>query len=320
MAFPTITGAGSSTATKFYGDAMNRLSNMLNGVDISLDATVLIHKNVLWVFKDNALRIENPAGTFKYILTPAALTVADRILNLPLITGTDTLVSNDVQALLTNKTLQDSTVLFVDNSDTTKKLAIQCVGITTGTTRTWTAPDADITIGPTVIGLQDLWVMAGAFTSATTNPVTFTSAESTTNKLNYHYMLYPDSAVGNAWIQWQPPRNYNNGTVKVKVYWTATSGTGDVKFFVAAVAVSNDDALDAALGTAQTVTDTLITANDLHQTAFTSSITIAGTPADEDIIFLRVRRDPTDVADTIGADVRILGIGIEYTIDAAVAA
>ncbi len=37
------------------------------------------------------LNLFNPAGTFKYVITSAALTGADRILNLPLITGTDTL-------------------------------------------------------------------------------------------------------------------------------------------------------------------------------------------------------------------------------------
>lgn len=37
------------------------------------------------------LNLFNPAGSFKYVITAAALTGADRILNLPLITGTDTL-------------------------------------------------------------------------------------------------------------------------------------------------------------------------------------------------------------------------------------
>lgn len=45
-----------------------------------------------------------------------------------------------------NKTLQDSTVTFVDNSDATKQLAFQCSGITTGTTRTLTVPDVSDTI------------------------------------------------------------------------------------------------------------------------------------------------------------------------------
>ncbi|KKK72512.1 hypothetical protein LCGC14_2903150, partial [marine sediment metagenome] len=50
------------------------------------------------------IQINNPADTFQYIITPAAI-VADRILNLPLMTGTDTFTLNDFAATLTNKTL-----------------------------------------------------------------------------------------------------------------------------------------------------------------------------------------------------------------------
>lgn len=48
--------------------------------------------------------INNPANTFKYRITPAAI-AADRILNLPLLTATDTLVSEGFIQTLTNKTL-----------------------------------------------------------------------------------------------------------------------------------------------------------------------------------------------------------------------
>lgn len=41
-------------------------------------------------------------------------------------------------------TLQDSTTAIANNGDATKKLAFQASGITTGTTRTWTAPDQDL--------------------------------------------------------------------------------------------------------------------------------------------------------------------------------
>jgi hypothetical protein len=42
--------------------------------------------------------------------------------------------------------LQDSTTTFQDNGDNTKQLQVQLSGITTGTTRTATFPDADITV------------------------------------------------------------------------------------------------------------------------------------------------------------------------------
>jgi hypothetical protein len=49
-------------------------------------------------------------------------------------------------AYLQNKTLDDETVLYVDDGDTSKKLKFQLSGLTTGTTRTATVPDSDGTL------------------------------------------------------------------------------------------------------------------------------------------------------------------------------
>lgn len=50
------------------------------------------------------LQLNNPANTFAYLLTPAAI-VANRILNLPLLTGTDTLAVLALAQAFTNKTI-----------------------------------------------------------------------------------------------------------------------------------------------------------------------------------------------------------------------
>jgi hypothetical protein len=63
-------------------------------------------------FRDNRLRIWNPADTFRYTLVAAAI-AADRTLNLPLITATDTLVSEALGQTLTNKTLGTGTIFSV---------------------------------------------------------------------------------------------------------------------------------------------------------------------------------------------------------------
>ena len=41
-------------------------------------------------FRDNGLRINNPANTFRYVVTGGAI-AAERVLNVPVITGSDTL-------------------------------------------------------------------------------------------------------------------------------------------------------------------------------------------------------------------------------------
>lgn len=58
-----------------------------------------------------------------------------------------TIVGTDVQQTLINKNLSDSTTFIVDNSDATKKLAVQCSGISTATTRNLTALNKDGAIG-----------------------------------------------------------------------------------------------------------------------------------------------------------------------------
>ena len=56
------------------------------------------------------------------------------------------LVDNDSAILLTNKSLEDSTTLFVDDGDNTKAFRFQLSGISTATTRVLTLPNADGTI------------------------------------------------------------------------------------------------------------------------------------------------------------------------------
>ena len=82
------------------------------------------------------------------ITPPSSLTGASLTLTLPDSAGTtDTLVSrvssDTGTGRLQNKELSDDSVLFVDNSDTSKKLAFQLSGITTATTRTLTPPNSD---------------------------------------------------------------------------------------------------------------------------------------------------------------------------------
>ena len=65
-------------------------------------------------------------------------------------------------ATLTNKKLSDSTVTFVDNADDTKQIAFQASGITAGTTRTITVPDADVDLG-TFVTLGEVLVYSIIF-------------------------------------------------------------------------------------------------------------------------------------------------------------
>jgi hypothetical protein len=93
--------------------------------------------------QDNGLLIDNPAGTFAYTVVGAAI-AADRQLNLPLITGTDTLVVLGLNQTFTANALRVDTsniggdnTFTVDNGDNTNgashaKLRAEVGGISGG--------------------------------------------------------------------------------------------------------------------------------------------------------------------------------------------
>jgi hypothetical protein len=111
------------------------------------------------------------------------------------------------------------------------------------------------------------------------------------------------------------PKNWNEGTITASFYWSHASTTTNfgVRWGIQGVAISNDDTIAVAYGTAQEVTDTGGTTNDLYVSPATSAITIAGTPAADDMVAFRVYRDPANGADTMAIDARLHGVAIFYT-------
>ena len=167
-------------------------------------------------------------------------------------------------------------------------------------------------------GLHSVPVPAMAMYANTTNGASFNSSETTTNKVMVKSWDFADGSTElKAQFQIAMPKAWNEGTITFAPIWTADSGSGAVVWKLAAVALSNDDALDTAFGTAGTSTDTLIATGDLHVGPTSSAITIAGTPAAEDVVFFLVSRDPTAGGDTFTGTARLLGIRLYITINAA---
>lgn len=98
-------------------------------------------------------------------------------------------------------------------------------------------------------------------------------------------------------------------TFTATFHWTAASGSGTVTWTASARCYADDDALDQAQGTAQSVTDTLLTANDAHKTSATSAVTPGGTVASGNLTVVQVTRD---VADTLAVDARLIGVLLEF--------
>lgn len=155
---------------------------------------------------------------------------------------------------------------------------------------------------------------AGAYPATTTGCAAAALSEASTNKQNYYGLGFDTSADEYCCWTTVMPDNWDGGTVTAIFYWTATGGSGDVNFAIQGRAYANDDAIDQAYGTAVGVTDTLITAGDVHITAATGAVTIGGSPAGGQMVMWRVYRDVSE--DNIAQDVLLLGVKIEYGVSA----
>jgi hypothetical protein len=192
-----------------------------------------------------------------------------------------------------------------------------------GRTTSGTGPAEDITIGAglslssnslsvTGGGSTNIWIPASAWIPRTTNGCGVDSRELATNRTNYDELLFDPATNEFAQALTILPNNYNLSTVTARFYWTTSTGSGAVIWGLQGRAYADDDALDTAFGTTQTVTDTLLATNDMHVTSATSAITIAGTPAANRPILFQLYRDATAAGDTIGSDARLLGVEILF--------
>jgi hypothetical protein len=170
-------------------------------------------------------------------------------------------------------------------------------------TPTWTTPSA---------GATNIWIPASAWIPRTTTGCGVDSRELATNLTNYDELLFDPATNEFAQALTILPNNYNNSTITARFYWTASTGSGAVVWGLQGRAYADDDTLDAAFGTAQTVTDTLLATNDMHITSATSAITIAGTPAANRPILFQIYRDAAAGGDTLASDARFLGVEILF--------
>lgn len=163
-------------------------------------------------------------------------------------------------------------------------------------------------------GRETIWLPAHSWIPNTTNGPALIDNESTTNKVMYKTLDFDMTTSESAQFAVMMPKNWNLGVIRARPIWTAASGTGTVTFTVSGVAISNDGAIDTAFGTGIAVTDTLLATGDMHDAGETADITIAGTPALYDLIFLRIERT---ISDTLSADAKLVGCHIYITTNAA---
>ena len=169
-------------------------------------------------------------------------------------------------------------------------------------------------------GKQTIWVPAGAMYATTTNGCSdLQQVETTAQKPELKCLDFDASTAEYAQFAIAFPKSWDLGVVQFQAFWSpSTTNAGNAIIGLQGVACTEDDTIDATFGTAVEVTDTAIgTVEDVQMTAVSGDMTIAGSPADDDMCFFQVYRDAADGSDTFTGEVRLLGIKLFFTTDAA---
>lgn len=161
------------------------------------------------------------------------------------------------------------------------------------------------------IGKKPIWFPAGAWTPRTTaGAASVAKLEMSTNKWNFPYLAFDPSATESADTFWPAIVEWDKGTVTFQYVWThpSTSTNFGVSFGLAGNAFTNDDAGDTAPGTRVQVVDTGGTTSDIYVSPVSAAVTIANTPATEDLIALNLNRKHDEAGDTMAVDAYFIGM------------
>lgn len=197
--------------------------------------------------------------------------------------------------------------IFVDSADGLPKYKDD-----TGTTNSMVAD----TTALDTRGRHDIYIAAGAMRpSATGGCASLAVIASAANQPDIPTLDFDATTQEYAQFQFVMPKKWNEGTVTFTPVWShaATTVNFGVVWDLQGVAVSDDDAIAVAFGTAVTSTDTGGTTNDIYRGPESAAITVAGAPAAGDVVCFRLSRVTGNGSDTMAIDARLHGITLHVT-------
>lgn len=160
---------------------------------------------------------------------------------------------------------------------------------------------------------RTITLLPGALQPATTSGCSSsTKVEAGTNDIDYQVLDFDTTSDETAFINFAMPDSWDAGVVQFRVYWTNAGGGAaeTVSWALEGRSLANDDAIDQANGTAVVVADTWIAQGDVHITAWSGDVTLAGTPAAGELVHLEIFRDVS--ADDLTGDARLIALQIRY--------
>ena len=285
----------------------------------------------------------NEAGTSKKVTgTQLAAFVEGVVSSAPTFTGIVSFADGSNSAPSITNTGDVNTGMFFGAADTvsftaggTKRLDVNTSGI--AVTGTATIADSGLVLGSTAVtstaaelnqldgkvaktaGKESIWVPASAMYPSTTNGCSdIAQVETTALRPDLKVLDFAAAADDFAQFAIAFPKSWNEGTVTYQPFWTVTgTNTGTMVWQLGGIAVSSDDTINTAFGTlvATTALAHSGTSNDLMVSAESGAVTIAGSPAANDLCFFQINNDASASGQTGAA--RLLGVKFFFTTDAA---
>ena len=198
---------------------------------------------------------------------------------------------------------------------------VKFFGATSGKYMLWDeSADALLVSGSSVkvAGKETIYIPATAMYPSSTNGCSsLTQVETTALRPDLMALDFATGSDEFAQFSIAFPKSWNEGTVTFQPFWTVTgTNTGTVAWGLSGISVPSDGSINTAFGTTVVCTALAFsgTSNDLMVSVESGAVTIAGSPAANDMCFFQVSRDVS--ADNQSGDARLLGIKVFFTTDA----
>ena len=167
-----------------------------------------------------------------------------------------------------------------------------------------------------VAGKESMWIPSLAMKPTVSNGcAAHASVETTAGRPDMIVLDFDKDADEFAQFQIAFPKSWNEGTITFQVYWAGIAATTNCVWTLQGVAIADNTTIDVVYGTAVAVDDAAQGAvEELLVSAVSGAVTIAGSPAVDELCYFRIGRDIS--ADNMAGDGRLLGIKLIFNTDA----
>ena len=167
-----------------------------------------------------------------------------------------------------------------------------------------------------VAGKESMWIPSLAMKPTVSNGcAAHASVETTAGRPDMIVLDFDKDADEFAQFQIAFPKSWDEGTVTFQVYWAGLAATTNCVWTLQGVAIADNTTIDVVYGTAVAVDDAAQGAvEELLVSAVSGAVTIAGSPAVDELCYFRIGRDIS--ADNMAGDGRLLGIKLFFNTDA----